>query len=96
MRRWEAAETEERAGHGDVGFVDEIDEGLRGAGLDDAVARKENRTLCLSDQPDGFLELLGERRIVGPVAREHNLFLTPLEHLVMSTTTGPGRPERAM
>ena len=75
----ESAEAEQGAGDRNVCLFDELREGLGGLRLDDAVAREEDWTFCVLDELDGFLELLGQWRIVRTVAGEHDIVVIPFE-----------------
>ena len=101
MRRREGAEPEQRRRDGDVGLLGERAHRRRRARLDDALPDEQQRPLGGVDHRRRALELLRQRlarwsrAAVGdtPTSSSHEACCASL---VMSTSTGPGRPLRAM
>ena len=79
----------------------EGDDFALGAGLDDAVAGEDDGLLGCLDELDGFADAGGLRRGAwvravggGAAASKSKGAVACCASLVMSTRTGPGRPER--
>ncbi len=82
MVRGDAAEAEQRAGDGNLLAFGEGEDLGFGAGVRDAVPGEDDGLLCGLDEFDGLLD-------GGGFGAQHASF-------VMSTSTGPGRPDFAI
>ena len=103
MRSGKRAQAEQSQSHGNAGLLRQGQNFRHGARDDDAVPRENQRPLGIVDQLQGLRVLAfprakgrdDSRATAACAASQSNSQEDCCASLVMSTSTGPGRPERA-